>query len=131
VDAASLAQAVDALVRNGIRFTPDGGAVSVVARPAGAALAIEVRDNGIGLSLAMRARLVERTIAPRDSGHHHTGHGLEFNRPGLGFGIALARKVAEAHGGELRVDGEEGRGSTFTLLLPEALAAGDTEEVAA
>ncbi len=130
MDAAKLQQAVGALVRNGIRFTPDGGAVEVTAIPEGAGLNVVVRDNGVGLSPAMRTRLAERTIAPRDSGHHHTGHGLEFNRPGLGFGLALARQVAEAHGGELRIDGEEGRGSTFTLVLPGALDAGDLQEAA-
>jgi signal transduction histidine kinase len=122
VDASGLAEAVDALCRNGVRFTPDGGSVRVEATTESSRLLVAVRDNGIGLSPGLRARLSEATFAPRDSGHHHTGRGLEFNRPGLGFGLALARRVAEAHGGELRIQGEEGRGSTFTLVLPGAVA---------
>jgi len=125
-----LRRALDALVRNGVRFTPDGGAVRIVARADHEELRIEVRDTGVGLSSAMRQRLSEATFAPSDSGHHHTGRGLEFNRPGLGFGLALARRVAEAHGGELRIEGEEGRGSTFTLILPGALSPGALREAA-
>ncbi len=130
VDAEILARAVDALARNGVRFTPDGGHVRIHARARGEALRITVRDTGIGLSPEARQRLAERTIAPRDAGHHHTGRGLEFNRQGLGFGLALARRVAEAHGGALEIEGEEGRGSAFTLVLPEALAPARLEEAA-
>ena len=130
VDAAQLARAVDALVSNGVRFTPDGGTVRIEARAEGTTLLVHVRDSGIGLSAVTRARLSERTIAPRDSGHHHTGRGLEFNHQGLGFGLALARRVVEAHGGELRIEGEEGRGSTFTLVVPDALASGLHREAA-
>jgi len=125
-----LQRAMDALVRNGVRFTPDGGSVRVLARAEGDALRIDVRDTGVGLSSVMRQRLAESTFAPSDSGHHHTGRGLEFNRPGLGFGLALARRVAEAHHGELRIEGEEGRGSTFTLVLPGALEPGALREAA-
>lgn len=130
VDAEILAKAIDALVRNGVRFTPDGGRVRVHARSRGAAMLVEVRDSGIGLSPEARTRLAERTIAPRDAGHHQTGRGLEFNHQGLGFGLALARRVAEAHAGTLEIDGEEGHGSTFTLVLPEALAPNRLREAA-
>jgi signal transduction histidine kinase len=129
-DPAQLARAVDALVSNGVRFTPDGGTVHIEARAEGAALLVHVRDSGIGLTAEARARLAERTIAPRDSGHHHTGRGLAFNHQGLGFGLALARRIVEAHGGELRIEGEEGRGSAFTLFLPDALAPGAHREAA-
>jgi signal transduction histidine kinase len=130
VDAEILAKALDALARNGVRFTPDGGSVRLEARARDGALLVHVRDTGIGLSREARARLAERTIAPRDAGHHQTGRGLEFNHQGLGFGLALARRVAEAHGGSLEIDGEEGHGSTFTLVLPEALAPGRRREAA-
>jgi two-component system sensor histidine kinase SenX3 len=104
--------------------------VRLEARARDGALLVHVRDTGIGLSREARARLAERTIAPRDAGHHQTGRGLEFNHQGLGFGLALARRVAEAHGGSLEIDGEEGHGSTFTLVLPEALAPGRRREAA-
>jgi signal transduction histidine kinase len=130
IDAPVLQRGLDALVRNAIRFTPDGGLVDVVARGVEEFLEVSVRDNGIGLSPALRTRLLERTYAPEDAGHHHTGRGLEFNRPGLGFGLTLARRVAEVHGGELCIEGEEGRGSTFTLILAGALSPVEEREAA-
>ena len=130
VDATALHRAVEALVRNGIRYTPDGGRVEVIATGEERLLSVIVRDNGIGLAPAVRARLLEGTYAPEDSGHHHTGHALEFNRQGLGFGLALARRVAELHGGQLGIEGEAGRGSTFTLILPDALASVELKEAA-
>jgi signal transduction histidine kinase len=130
VDPKALQGGVDALVRNGIRFTPDGGRVEVIARGEEDFLSVIVRDNGIGLTPALRTRLLERTYAPEDAGHHHTGHALAFNRQGLGFGLALARRVAEIHGGELSIEGEEGRGSKFALILPDALAPAELKEAA-
>jgi signal transduction histidine kinase len=131
LDRALVFQAVDALVRNGIRFTPDGGTVTVSATAQGEDLCIEVRDTGIGLSAEARHRLFDENFVQRDSRHHRTARGLEFNVAGLGFGLALARRVVEAHGGRMHVDGEEGRGSVFTLRFPGALPATGTMSEAA
>jgi len=68
---------------------------------------------------------------PHDSRHHHTATGLEFNVAGMGFGLALVRRVVEAHGGRLLVDGHEGRGSVFTMLFPGARASGEESREAA
>jgi signal transduction histidine kinase len=125
LDRNQVLHALDALVRNGIRFTPDGGSVTVRARAAGQDFSIEVRDTGIGLTSEARARLLDETYVPHDSRHHHTATGLEFNVAGMGFGLALVRRVVEAHGGRLLVDGDEGRGSVFTMLFPGARASGE------
>jgi len=127
IDGERVAEALGALVRNGIRFTPDGGTVKVSATRNGRALDLLVTDTGIGLSPDTQRRLRERTVAPRDSGSHRTSYGLEFNVSGLGFGLSLARGVVEAHGGALEFDGEEGRGSRFTLHFPAAFAAAERE----
>ena len=116
---------MDALVRNGIRFTPDGGSVTVRATSHTDEFVIEVRDTGIGLSAEARRRLFDDSFVKHDSKHHHTAHGLEFNVAGMGFGLALVRRVVESHGGRLLVDGEEGRGSVFTLRFPGAVAIAD------
>ncbi len=122
VDGERIAQAVHALVQNGIRFTPDGGSIVVRTRSEGADLWIEVADTGIGLDDELRQRLGRPVFTPRDAAHHHTAHGLEFNVSGLGFGLALVRAVAEAHGGTLEIAGEPGRGSVFGMHLPGACA---------
>ena len=115
-----LVQAVHALVQNGIRFTPDGGSVDVAARAERGDLWVSVRDTGIGLDEETKRRLARVVIAPQNASHHHTGRGLEFNVAGLGFGLALVRKVASAHGGALHIEGTPGRGSEFSLHLPGA-----------
>jgi signal transduction histidine kinase len=125
VDRAQVLHALDALIRNGIRFTPDGGAVTVRALASGEDFSIEVRDTGIGLSAEAKARLLDQAYVPHDSRHHHTATGLEFNVAGMGFGLALVRSVVEGHGGRLVVDGHEGRGSVFTMLFPGARAGGE------
>lgn len=120
LDRTLVTQAVDQLVRNGIRFTPDGGSVRVLANTEGEDLRIEVRDTGIGLSSEARARLFDESYVKHDSRNHHTARGLEFNVAGMGFGLALVRRIVEGHGGRLLVDSEEGRGSVFTLVFPGA-----------
>jgi signal transduction histidine kinase len=127
IDAERVAEALGALVRNGIRFTPDGGSVRVTAARNGSALELLVADTGIGLSPETVRRLRERIVAPRDSRSHRTSYGLEFNVSGLGFGLSLARGVVEAHGGTLEFEGEEGRGSRFILHFPAAFAAAERE----
>jgi signal transduction histidine kinase len=125
LDRGQVLHALDALIRNGIRFTPDGGAVTVRALATGQDFSIEVRDTGIGLSDEARSRLLDEAYVPHDSRHHHTATGLEFNVAGMGFGLALVRRVVEGHGGRLLVDGHEGRGSVFTMVFPGARATGE------
>ncbi|MFM8559373.1 MAG: sensor histidine kinase [bacterium] len=122
LDRALVLQAIEQLVQNGIRFTPDGGSVEVVALGDGPDLRLEVRDTGMGISAEVRPRLFDESFVPRDSRHHHTARGLEFAVPGMGLGLALTRRIAESHGGHVEVESEEGRGSVFTLVLPGALA---------
>jgi signal transduction histidine kinase len=121
-DGPRLEIAVMHLVANGIRFTPDGGRVSVSVRREGADLVIAVSDTGIGLSPERRVQIMERAPDMRDSLHHHSSSTLEFNSRGLGLGLSIARGVAEAHGGTLTVESIEGSGSTFTLRVPDGIA---------
>jgi signal transduction histidine kinase len=131
LDRAQVLQAVDQLVRNGIRFTPDGGSVSVRAFASADELVIEVKDTGIGLSAEARARLFDDAFVKHDSRNHHTARGLEFNVAGMGFGLTLVRRVVESHGGRVHVDGEEGRGSAFTLHFPGAMVRDEAQRRAA
>jgi signal transduction histidine kinase len=120
LDRSQVMHAVDALVRNGIRFTPDGGSVVVRAFVREEDFGIEVRDTGIGMSEEARKRLFDDNYVMHDSKHHRTPTGLEFNVAGMGFGLELVRRVVEGHGGQLMVEGHEGRGSAFTMIFPGA-----------
>jgi signal transduction histidine kinase len=119
-DAESLTQAITQLVANGIRFTPDGGHVDVIARVAEARLRIEVHDNGVGIPADQIETMFERGLPIRESKHHHSSDGLDFDSAGLGMGLPMARSVAEAHGGALSVTSREGEGSTFVIEIPMA-----------
>jgi signal transduction histidine kinase len=129
VDGPRLTQAVSCLVRNGIRFTPDGGRVEVRARLHGNAMVIEVEDSGVGIPPEKIKTLFERGVMISDSMHHHSSSTLEFNSSGLGLGLSITRGIAEAHGGTLKVKSEVNKGSTFSIWLP--LEARDKLEAAA
>jgi signal transduction histidine kinase len=119
MDGSRMALALANLVRNGIRFTPDGGSVEVRAREAdGIGIVFEVCDTGTGMSEERRRRLFEREWQVRSSDHHHSSSTLEFNSAGLGLGFSIARGIFEAHGGTLEVESEVGRGTTVRVQLP-------------
>lgn len=119
VDGERLQVAIGHLVSNAIRFTPDGGRVSVSARREALGLVVAVSDTGVGISAEKRENLFERALLVRDSLNHHSSSTLEFNSRGLGLGLSIARGIVEAHGGTLSVESVEGEGSTFLIRIPE------------
>lgn len=108
-----LFSAVANLVNNAVRYTPDGGRVEAVwrARPDGGG-EIEVSDTGIGIAKEHLPRLTERFYRVDGSRSRDTG--------GTGLGLSIVKHVAQRHGGELDVQSELGKGSTFRLVLPAA-----------
>lgn len=117
-DGPQLAETLTHLVSNGIRFTPDGGEVRIVARREGGDLVIAVRDSGIGIPEERQSEIFERSITVRSAANHHSSGTLEFNSRGLGLGLSIARGIVEAHGGTITLESAPGRGSTFTLRIP-------------
>ena len=108
-DPVRLRQALANLVENAVAHSPPGASVVVSARCTEGTVRIAVADEGEGIPRS-RHRLV---LEP----------GVRFaERPGDGIGLAVARAIAEAHGGALEVDSAPGRGATFTLVLPCAAA---------
>jgi two-component system sensor histidine kinase/response regulator len=109
-DEASLEQAFSNLLSNAVKFNRPGGRVEVrlSAEPGGAA--IEIRDTGIGIAPEHLPRLFEQffQVAPKEGGV----------RKGTGLGLALVKKIVEAHGGRIDVASEIGAGSVFTVRLP-------------
>jgi signal transduction histidine kinase len=118
MDGMRIAQAVTQLVRNSIRFTPDGGLVEVGAWREAEDLVIRVRDNGIGIPEEKRRDLFDRSFMVRNSLHHHSSNSLEFNSAGMGLGLAIVRGILEAHGGSITVESQVSRGTTFLARLP-------------
>lgn len=96
------------LIENAIKYSPDGGDVTVTASQEDGFLVIGVSDQGIGISLADQARL----FLPFERLERLTG-GIK----GLGLGLVVCRRLVEAHGGRMWVESEEGKGSTFYFSL--------------
>jgi signal transduction histidine kinase len=104
-----LIQVLGNLLDNALRFTPEGGTVTVRACREGERLRIEVVDNGPGIPERHVTHLFEPFYQARQVGRHTAG-----------LGLAIARGIVEAHGGQIGVDTAEGRGSTFWFTLPVA-----------
>jgi signal transduction histidine kinase len=118
VDGPQLTEAITQLVCNGIRFTPDGGTVTVSAHRDDDELVIAVADTGVGIPEEQRARIFERAVTIGDALHHHSSTQLDFNSAGLGLGLSIALGIVQAHEGTLRVESEVGRGSRFEIRVP-------------
>lgn len=128
VDADYLKQALTNIAQNAVRFTRDGGSIEIGGRRNGGAIELYVADSGIGISKEDFERIFAKIVELKDVNLHSSGT-TEFNSSGLGLGLSIARGIVEAHGGEIRVESELGRGSTFTIVIPgegPARQGGDT-----
>jgi signal transduction histidine kinase len=114
-DRVRLAQLVDNLVSNAIKFTPRGGRVEVSATACDGNAILTVSDSGIGIPAPEQARVFERFFRASNSD--------DVASSGTGLGLAIAKAIVEAHGGELKLESTEGVGTTVTAAFPVAEAA--------
>jgi PAS domain S-box-containing protein len=119
-DRARLAQLLDNLISNGVKFTPSGGRVDVRIRGLRGKAVIEIRDTGMGIPAAEQEHLFER--------FYRTSQATEQAIPGTGLGLAISKAIVEAHGGQIVVASGEGDGSTFRISLPIRQAQQPAEE---
>jgi signal transduction histidine kinase len=116
-DSGRIAQAVDNLIGNAIKFTPPEGSVTVRLRPgAGDTADIEVEDTGIGIAPDDRHGVFHRFYR----GEEATTRAIE----GTGLGLAIVKVIVEAHGGNVSFSSVEGEGTVFRISLPIKLLAG-------
>lgn len=109
-----LEQIVVNLLSNALRYTDCGGAVTVTVRPDGDHAVLEVRDSGIGIAPEDVPRVFTRFWRGEKSRSRETG--------GAGIGLSIVKELAQAHGGDVTVESEPGRGSAFRVSLPLAAA---------
>jgi signal transduction histidine kinase len=109
IDPERLAQAVGNLVSNGVKYTPQGGSVSVTAATTAGELLIRVEDSGPGIQPEEQERIFEPFFRSQAQRRFPMG---------LGLGLTIARDLVEAHNGKLQVQSTPGSGSCFTIHLP-------------
>jgi len=107
-----LYQVFDNLLDNAIKFSPDGGEVKVGVYDHGEYLCVEVSDTGIGIPAEELDNIFER--------FYQVDGSLTRRFGGAGIGLAIAKRIVEAHGGQIWACSEVGRGSTFFFTLPKA-----------
>jgi signal transduction histidine kinase len=105
LDPARIRAVVTNLVVNALRYTPRGGRVNVSAKREEASVSVEVADSGRGIEPDVLPSIFERFTRAADS-------------PGSGLGLPIARKLVEAHGGEISARSEVGRGTQIRFTLP-------------
>lgn len=98
------------LLDNAIKFTNRGG-VTLTARNENGTIVVEIADTGIGVSPESLSHIFDRFYRADAS----------RTQPGSGLGLAIALEIARAHGGEIQVQSQPGKGTSFTVRLPSAL----------
>ncbi|HZE07367.1 MAG TPA: PAS domain-containing sensor histidine kinase [Gemmatimonadaceae bacterium] len=106
-DAARVAQVLSNLTGNALKFTPQGGSVRLSATVAGDEIVVAVADTGIGIAAENVAHVFDRFWQAKRA-----------SRASAGLGLAIAKSIVEAHGGQIRVESTEGLGTTFQFTLP-------------
>ncbi|MBS1153058.1 MAG: sensory box histidine kinase, partial [Myxococcaceae bacterium] len=108
IDPSRLALVLGNLVSNAIHYSPSGGSVEIKVSRQGRLGRFEVRDAGVGINPEHQKRIFERFFR------------VPGARPeGAGLGLAIAREIVEAHGGEIGVESQPGKGSCFWFTVPQ------------
>jgi signal transduction histidine kinase len=115
-DRQRLAQVLDNLLSNALKFTPPNGSVVVSMFPRDTTVLIEVSDTGLGISPADQKKLFTRFF--------RTEAAVQKAIKGTGLGLSIVKAIVEGHGGEITVESAEGKGATFRIVLPLAAAVG-------
>ncbi len=109
-----LRQAALIVLDNALKYTPSGGAVTVTVAAAEGRCVLQVADTGIGIA---------PEVLPHDFERFYRGAPAEGREPGAGLGLAIARWIADAHGAELTVASDVGKGTTVQLAFAAAPSA--------
>ena len=112
-DERAVRQIVTNLLSNALKFTPDGGRITLGAAPAGdGGFEIRVSDTGVGIPPDQ----IERVLLPFEQGDNRYSRSMG----GTGLGLALVKGLVELHGGTLRIESEPGQGTTVVAAFPAA-----------
>lgn len=119
-DYAQLSRALLNLVSNALKFSPDGGDVTIRVKQSGDHVHIEVTDHGIGIPSAEMSHLATR--------FYRASNAVDAKISGTGLGLRIVRAIADNHGGRFELESVEGEGTTARLVLPLTERAPHREE---
>jgi signal transduction histidine kinase len=119
VDGDKIRDSINHLLLNAIKFTPDGGTIALAARRVDGGVQVTVTDTGSGIDSDCLPRLFQPFFTGFDVSKHSSGH-YEYGRRGLGLGLSVVKAFVELHGGKVDVTSQTGKGSTFTMTLPNS-----------
>ena len=109
-DRDKLAQVMANLISNAIKYSPEGGTVTITGEHFGSQVEVSVRDEGLGIPESARERIFERYARVDAADRKHIS--------GTGLGLPIVKQIVELHGGTVKVESGEGAGSTFRVRLP-------------
>ena len=104
VDPRQIGQVLDNLITNAYQAMPDGGKLTISAQAEKKKVSFSITDTGCGVSNENMKKLFEPLFTTRARG--------------IGLGLAVSKNLVEVNGGSIKVKSEEGKGSTFTVILP-------------
>lgn len=110
VDPLRIEQVFNNLVSNAIKYTPDGGKVTISAQRQGSGVTISVSDTGLGIPPDALPHLFDKFFRVQTTQHKE--------REGTGLGLSIVKAIVEQHGGSIDVTSEAGKGSRFSVYLP-------------
>jgi len=111
-DQEAIGQILDNLVDNAIKYTPDGGTISVACHDEPTEVQVEVRDTGIGIAESDLTRIFERFYRVDKARSRELG--------GTGLGLAIVKHLVQAMHGTIQATSQIGKGTSFSLRLPKA-----------
>jgi signal transduction histidine kinase len=110
-DEGRLLQVFDNLLGNAIKFTPEGKKITVAVKDVGDMVQATVADEGIGIPADQRERVFDRFFQVDGTARRRFG--------GTGLGLTIAKRIVEAHEGEIWVESDPGEGSAFHFTVPK------------
>jgi len=116
VDGVRISQVLDNLVSNAVKYSPDGGTLTVRAWADGTDLHCQVKDTGLGMNSTDQAGVFTKFF--------RAGSAVELGIPGIGLGLMISKTIIDTHGGTLSMSSEPGVGTTMTFMIPACVISG-------